>query len=443
MEKIFASDDYRINKIIDKMVELNILDNNDFRKYSEMFCKKQNEWEQEKREIDKKCKILRLHLLWNDRIGELLSRCTSIWYKNTKEYSVLNLYMMQKHIHVNIRLERILGRTINIINKYEERKYFWLYFILNLDLHFLNNYDSVWSEWEMFLRVRCNISRSSFPLEWVAEHMLMTREEENEGERKAVKIGIKKPFVCIFNRDSSYLNSTRPNYDWSYHNYRDSKIECFRDMIKYCAENKLKCVRMGRVVSKTINHSNCVDYANLAYDELMDIWLAKHCSFWVGDESGINLLPRVFNKLCLTTNVGTFSCIGYENIPLNPNSLYIFKRYYSMEYNRLLTLEEMLHVDKHINFRGENFAKFGIRLIDNTASEIRNATADLYNYMCGNQIYDKFDLRLQQQFQYLLRDWQIQCGYDMDSVIIGNVAPSFIRNNQYLLDRKESEFLKM
>ena len=43
-------------------------------------------------------------------------------------------------------------------------------------------------------------------------------------------------FLCFHARDSSYLNKSDPNMDWSYHDFRDSDIQTYLPAVQKIAE---------------------------------------------------------------------------------------------------------------------------------------------------------------------------------------------------------------
>ena len=42
---------------------------------------------------------------------------------------------------------------------------------------------------------------------------------------KSLANKINMPMVCVFARDSEYLNNVYPERDWSYHDFRDANIQ--------------------------------------------------------------------------------------------------------------------------------------------------------------------------------------------------------------------------
>ena len=68
----------------------------------------------------------------------------------------------------------------------------------------------------------------------------------------------KKKWICIHNRDSSYLKnlaqqSNFKNYNFPYHNYRDSDVNKLIESTKLLIEKNFYVFRMGKIQSNEMN----------------------------------------------------------------------------------------------------------------------------------------------------------------------------------------------
>ena len=122
------------------------------------------------------------------------------------------------------------------------------------------------------------------------------------------KLGVKKnkEFVILAIRDSSYLETKFPDKNWSYHDFRNAKIETYRKAIMYIIEKGYYVIRIGSIVNQKINilSDKFIDYANSDFQsDFMDIFLAKNCKFCLGTDSGGTLFPLyLFRKPTIITN---------------------------------------------------------------------------------------------------------------------------------------------
>ena len=82
---------------------------------------------------------------------------------------------------------------------------------------------------------------------------------DNQNTSKDIlnKLKIKKEkYICIYARDSRYLNERFPNLDWNYHNHRNSNIDNLSALANFTTnELNLEVVRVGSNVNKAISWS--------------------------------------------------------------------------------------------------------------------------------------------------------------------------------------------
>ena len=406
------------------------------------------DWAERKKKLDRIYKDIRLHPLLNSSAGCVICQAVNRWHDDAsrKGSDILHLYIANSKFG-NGRLEKILGRTMNLMCNNEER-FFWIYYILHLNKKIHN--DAIISEWAGPLR--WSVPRNEIRPSWSMQYIIMTDDEEREGEKKAREMGLTGNFVCISNRDPAYFYKLGFDRTADTGNaYRDSDINTRADAARYLSACNIQCVRMGAAVAKRADFPNCIDYASDFYDELMDVWLARHCKFWVSDESGISVLARTMNKRCVITNHAVLTIAGYAAIPLGDDSIYIIKRYKSVKDGRMLTLEEMENFVRYLETyidgcsRNENllFDRFGIEVVDNTSTEILDAVREMNERIDGTWTETAEDRELQDRYQNKLRDLQKNAGYDMDMTIIGLIGTQFLRNHMDLLDHVDSKFMHL
>lgn len=230
----------------------------------------------------------------------------------------------------------------------------------------------------------------------------------------------KNNYISFHSRDKNYLKNIYPDRDWSYHDYRDSDIQNYADAItKLYNKTLLKGVRIGKYVSNNLMNSECI----FDYSQSNDYF----------DEGEISIINNSKIFLCSDTGATIFS--EYINMPKvyvnwsNPlrihrwsrDSLFIFKKIYSIEKKKYLKIEEILN----INFNDHNFLKY-FKLIDNSAEEIMEALHESLLRIEGKWNGTEDDIKLQNKFWNLFGDYD----YSRNKTYIGS---SFLRQNKDIL----------
>lgn len=381
-----------------------------------------NSWHERLEEMERQYRYVDICNIFNDRIGELIPRYI---------YAVKNRESIpgeKLEIFIGVRgwcnqsLKKILERHITIIDFSDK---FWIYFILTYS-------GTISVENENKYNDREDYDRAYFAPDKTACLFGFSDSEIQYAKNKAMEAGIKEPFICFANRDSAYLDSMYPQGDWSYHNYRDSHIENYELMTSSFGERNISTVRMGKAVLKRATFNNCIDFSCDHYDELLDIYLMSKCKFFVGDESGINVLPRALNKPVVTTNLVTVT--GYGGIPLREDNLFIFKKFYDVHKDRFLSLKEMLDVLIDCKYDTKEFDKRSIKLIENTPEEIRDVAIEMDEYLDGTSAMDEEGEALQSKASKILRNHFEKSGLGFNETLVGKIGKTFLKDNRYLLE---------
>ena len=223
------------------------------------------------------------------------------------------------------------------------------------------------------------------------------KEDEEIGREYIKNFGAKEfNYICFHARDDAYLKNYDKKKNWDYHNFRDSNIDNYLLAIEYLTNKGHYCFRMGSKVKKKIVSENTkiIDYASSNYQsDLLDIYLGSKCLMAVYSESGISVIPEVFNRPIVYVNwpALNFSCF-------NSDSLVIPKSFFQKKKNRFLSFSEILELNLEANFRSEYLKEKEIDLIENTPEEICNAVSENYKRIKGNWKNDKEAEKLQKDF---------------------------------------------
>ena len=251
---------------------------------------------------------------------------------------------------------------------------------------------------------------------------------ENEtikGNKYLKSIGTKElDYICFHARDEAYLKDYDKKKDWNYHNFRNSNIDNYLLAIEYLTKKGHQCLRMGSKVEKKIQTANpkILDYAvSSAQSDFLDVYLGSKCLMAVYSESGISIIPEVFNRPIVYVNwpALNFSCF-------NSNSLVIPKKFFSKKKNRLLNFREILELNFENNFRTEKLKNLEIDLIENTPDEILCAVTENYRRINGNWEEDSEAVELQKKF------WDI-FKYDYIKSSTFRIGTDFLKKNQNLI----------
>ncbi len=109
----------------------------------------------------------------------------------------------------------------------------------------------------------------------------------------------KKKFVCVHVRESGFHNDShrRP--------YRNASIDNYIPSIKFLIDKGFTVFRLGDKSMQEVWYKDphLIDYPfTKLKSEKMDLYLIKHCEFFIGMTSGIYDTALLFNKPCLTVN---------------------------------------------------------------------------------------------------------------------------------------------
>lgn len=266
-------------------------------------------------------------------------------------------------------------------------------------------------------------------------YLTFTNEEIAIGEKRCAELGVSQDFVCIFSRDNAFVASSLQTdiNAWQHNDYRDAHIETFAQATDYLHTKSIVAVRMGKIVKDKCTLKNCIDYANIAYDGFMDLYLMKHCRFYLGSVSGICIIAMLFNKPCAFVNVIPAFNICMGSHPQNRNNLYIFKKYFSNIEQRFLSLQEMIDFDASYDGRSPLYKENGIDLIDNSGDEILALATEMNSRLEGVWIESAIEKERQQRYQEFVADRLQYNQIDLNTVLYGNVGADFLHRNWAIL----------
>ncbi len=260
-------------------------------------------------------------------------------------------------------------------------------------------------------------------------HLTFTREEMISGTKALKGMGISDgtPFVCFHARDPVYLSKNFPQYDWSYHDYRNSAINNFLPGVEELVRRGYRAFRMGSLVGEQLVTDNAaiIDYASGgSRSDFLDIFLSANCRFFVSTGTGLDAIPMVFRRPIVYVN---FSPVEYVHTYVR-ESLTIFKGYWLVKEGRFMTFKEIIGSGAGRFMDSTDYAQHGIELKENTPEEIRDVMLEMDERLNGTWRESEEDEELQRRF------WSLIPQSELNGVVRARIGADYLRNNRNLLD---------
>jgi putative glycosyltransferase (TIGR04372 family) len=243
----------------------------------------------------------------------------------------------------------------------------------------------------------------------------------------------KKDLIVFVNRDGAYKKKTILGFDMSHNSYRDFPFSDFFKTLDY-ANKKYFIFRGGNIVEKTdYIHKNFIEYAssnNVCSEN--DVYSLFKCKFFVGTESGLDKIARMFFKPLLIINK-----VHVPWLPTWTNkTIFMPKKLYDTKKNKFITFNQMFDFNflksKKNGFplglyvSTNDYKENNIKIIDNTPDEILNAFLEMELFIEKKLILNKEDKELQEKY------WKLYPSQAFNNNVI--ISPSFLRKNITLLD---------
>jgi len=233
------------------------------------------------------------------------------------------------------------------------------------------------------------------------------------------------PIVCVFARDSKYLNNISPERDWSYHDYRNSDINECIPACNALMDRGFAIARVGALVEQAIDtgNSKIFDYSSSKIkSDFMDIYLSAKCNFFIGADSGITQPPEIFLRPVVYHNWVLIHRISRWV----KNGIFIFKKLWLIQEKRFVTFYEQINNSIYHSTSAHTYAENGITFIDNTSNDITNAALEMHLRLSNEWEESHEDIVLQNKFWSLF-------GKEISRSENLRVGAKFLRENFELL----------
>jgi putative glycosyltransferase (TIGR04372 family) len=260
-------------------------------------------------------------------------------------------------------------------------------------------------------------------------HLKFTSDEEKSAQRELINMGVpaESTFIGFIARDSSYLKNNLPTTNWSYHDYRDSNIENYLFAADELTKREHAVIRMGAFVENELktNNSKIIDYASKGYrTDLLDIYIAAKCHFFVSGNCGLDSVPIIFRRPVVFVNYVPIELVrGWYK-----NSLTIFKKHWLKNEKRLMTFREIIELGAGKFYYDELFVQQGIELIENTPEEICDVVTEMDERLNGTWETTEQDEELQRRL------WSLFKPNEHNRVFRCRAGTKYLQQNKDLLD---------
>ena len=193
--------------------------------------------------------------------------------------------------------------------------------------------------------------------------------------------------VCIHVRDSAFhSDKKRKNYR-KLNQEKNANIENYYEAINYLLDKGYYVFRMGLVAEKKMQifKKKFFDLPYLISSseiEFLQFYLVENCKFFIGSESGPQLLPWLRYKPTLYTNVSEFFYLTSPNI----NCRYTFKKIFDQKNKKYLHIKDYLNLPfkyHDVNRHDDSFS-----FIENTSKELLDSVVEFET----NHLKNKWEL---------------------------------------------------
>ncbi|NGX41631.1 MAG: hypothetical protein KR126chlam4_01474 [Candidatus Anoxychlamydiales bacterium] len=216
------------------------------------------------------------------------------------------------------------------------------------------------------------------------------------------KLGIPKGawYVCFACREPGYYTQS---------NINNTKCRCsdpkhlelaFHEIIKRGGWIiRLGSSKMEPLPKNLLKFKKVIDYPKTEFvSDPMDVFLSATCRFFIGSSSGLLGLPLVFNVPLLLVNT-----IPICHSSFNKQDLVIFKLYQSKKIKKNIPFPEIVKTPSANYTKDKEFENDGIKLLENSPEELRDATIEMLNRLEGIQKYSEYEEKLQNKMLSLFK----------------------------------------
>ena len=237
-------------------------------------------------------------------------------------------------------------------------------------------------------------------------------------------------YICIYARDSQYLNEKFSSRDWDYHNYRNSDIDSLRLLSDYVIkELGLSVIRVGSIIQKKINwtrniHPKIIDYSASEFvSNKNDVDLIAGCNLYIHNGGGLHTIVKAARKKMIRINsIPIFQNYGYY---------YGFKITKLLKKNngRYLGFREIASMNLGAAAFSNCFLESNVIVEDNSPEDILDVLKDHFKWRNG--LLNEEDKKLIEEYKKVMDELSREYGFSNTQINI--ISPSFLKRHKFLL----------
>lgn len=246
------------------------------------------------------------------------------------------------------------------------------------------------------------------------------KDDYSNGMRVLENLGIppRYPYVCLSVRDSEYLKNYIPQKDWSYHDFRDSNINNYREMSEYLVSKGYAVLRMGKKMKGTLDSSDplIIDYANSKFkSDFADVFLFSNCNLCISTSTGMDSLATIFR-----IPLGLVNIVGINSVALG-NSVKLFqpKHFFDKTLKRNLTYKEICQRKLFSLSSGTKLHEDKIDLVENSPQELKLFAAEFL---------DLLNLDAKKQELHIQKNRLVDFAFE-ENIKLAKLSKNWLKNN--------------
>lgn len=257
----------------------------------------------------------------------------------------------------------------------------------------------------------------------------LTEQERAAGARALRRLGVPPGarHICFHTRDSAYPTARFGEGGIQVQHHRNAAIDDFLPAVERLTAHGFYAIRMGNMVEQSLRTANprIIDYASMAPDDLMDIYLPMTCAFFLGGTSGLLHVARLARKPILLSNFLPLQLMP----PSTTEDIVVPKRIYRRGETAPLSLRTLIENDFHTFLTDEEYVRAELIVEANTPEEIADAAEELALRAEGRWRDTPEDLQRQAVFAAAIRRTALIAGGP-----VCRIATSYLRRNPWLLE---------
>ena len=256
----------------------------------------------------------------------------------------------------------------------------------------------------------------------IEPQLSFTEAELEEGQQLLNTMGINKsPFVCVHDRNSRYLESKFPEFNFLYHNYRDCSIDNYLKAAEWLTTKGVYVIRMGEVISTPLKTDNpmIIDYATKHRTDFGDAFLPATCDFFLGNTAGLILMSTIMARPIAVANI-----VPFDNAPLLKEDVFIHKNL-SIPFSIIHQIG-LAMMENNMSQLEETLQKNNALIEENTPEQILDLTIEMYERLTNTFIPNFNSEQLKTKLRSYWKPSALAYGY------VCNISSKFVDEKKHL-----------